>query len=256
MQSWPSRRSDDGQPLLGRLWSAAASWISPAYEIGLADLPALQARSPEYWSQPCAAVCTILVVSYILVFGTQSLISAPCGFDANSRLVVSSLMWTWAIIAAMSTLYIIVGRAGEIHRSHETSLPIPDAVAKQIRAAGSLEQMSNLPGPDDSRTHGTYCVRCLVWRPPAVDPVTKVRQKSHHCRICQRCFVGFDHHCDFFGRCIVQANMPCFMITISMLWVALLTSGIALLVVMASWQPPEDYVAATSTNTSASSLLT
>jgi len=102
---------------------------------------------------------------------------------------------------------------------------------KRALQSGALDESTlftrNIPGPEGSRTCGSYCVRCLVWRPPTRDPVTHALCKSHHCSICQRCVTGFDHHCDFFGRCIVSGNMICFGLTISMLWAGLLTAGAA-----------------------------
>jgi hypothetical protein len=65
---------------------------------------------------------------------------------------------------------------------------------------------------------GSYCVRCLVWRP----------HDAHHCRTCGRCVAGFDHHCGVFGRCIVQGNMPCFSMLIGMLFAGPITAMIAM----------------------------
>jgi len=78
---------------------------------------------------------------------------------------------------------------GVVRRSEGTCFPLPEAVANLLSQGESLQGLQNIAC--DSRT---FCVRCLVWRPDG--------SKAHHCRVCQRCVVDFDHHCVVFGRCI------------------------------------------------------
>merc|ERR1712032_496209 len=96
-----------------------------------------------------------------------------------------------------------------------TCYPIPGEVLQRLVAGQSLDGMKNVNGSDGS----TYCVRCLVWRPPSHE-----LGKAHHCNTCQRCVTGFDHHCGVFGRCIVDGNMPCFYAVIAMFFLGAVTS--------------------------------
>merc|ERR1712139_273725 len=98
--------------------------------------------------------------------------------------------------------------------------PIPGEVAEQLnRGAHAMELKKNVPGPQGHASLGSYCVRCLVWRPPN----HRERGKSHHCGICQRCYTSFDHHCSVFGRCIVGSNLPAFYTLIALVPLAVAT---------------------------------
>ena len=70
----------------------------------------------------------------------------------------------------------------------ETCLPVPPEVAERLRAGAPVpETLRNINSDDGTRT---YCVRCFVWRPAGLQG----RGRPHHCRVCQRCVLHFDHH--------------------------------------------------------------
>lgn len=196
-------------------------------DIPLQSLPPLPARESRYWYQPFTAVVAVGVLSAALVAATRSTAMDEHLPAVQLRAVLVPLIEACAAVAVICTAFVIFAGAGEVRRSAATCYPIPHAVASRLRLSEGLAGLDNLKGPDGSGTLGTYCVRCLVWRPPVHHPVTGEACKSHHCSICQRCVVGFDHHCDFFGRCIVAANMTCFGLTIGMLWAGLLICAVA-----------------------------
>merc|ERR1712232_1319493 len=147
--------------------------------------------------------------------------------------MVVFLIWLWAGIATASTLYIFFGAAGVIRRSPSVCYPIPHEVAEELHKDRNLDHYQTLIESKRIQnvdadiikhpnvvTGASYCVRCLVWRPP----------RSHHCSTCGRCFTGFDHHCGVFGRCIVANNMPCFMANFCMFFAGIITTGAALVV--------------------------
>ena len=90
----------------------------------------------------------------------------------------------------------MLGDAGVVRRTPETCLPVPPEVAERLRAGAPVpETLRNINSDDGTRT---YCVRCFVWRPAGLQG----RGRPHHCRVCQRCVLHFDHHCGVYGRCI------------------------------------------------------
>lgn len=188
----------------------------------MASFPSLPQRHSGYWTEPITGVCVVTILSVLLVAFTQSIaLSAAEGCVGTCRIAVSAI-WAEAVIALCSTAYLIFGAAGEIRRSPGTCYPIPAEVEQRLLSSQSLHGMANVPGPDDNPALGSYCVRCLVWRPKGAG--------GHHCNICQRCCTGFDHHCGVFGRCIVRNNMPCFVTVIGMLFCGIVTVMMAALV--------------------------
>ena len=51
------------------------------------------------------------------------------------------------------------------------------------------------------------CAICKVRQPP----------RTHHCKHCGVCVVGWDHHCQWMGKCIGQKNMCYFHFFLTML---------------------------------------
>lgn len=168
--------------------------------------------------EPVMGVCVVGLLS-------AGLVAVTCGFTLGSEVtqmgeVALVLIWVEASIAALSTLYLLFGTAGEIRRTEATCYPIPKEVEERLRQSMPLHGLANIPGPEHSYMHASYCVRCLVWRPRNSGSV-------HHCAVCQRCVKGFDHHCGVFGRCIVRRNMPCFFANIAMLLAGMVTAVMA-----------------------------
>lgn len=127
-----------------------------------------------------------------------------------------------AALALLCLERILRGDPGVIKRTPATTRPVPRDVADRIRSGRSLDDLTrNITDP----RRGSYCVRCLVWR--------DATKKCHHCRVCARCVVDFDHHCGFYGRCIAgtsrSGNMPYFVL-IGVVGYAALFTVIAFLV--------------------------
>lgn len=165
----------------------------------------LPSRDSDYYCQPYVSVIFVTMLSLAFINAVTS---------SNNLYIY--LNCTWAAIAVLCTAYIIFGAAGEIKRSPRTCYPIPAEAVAKLRGFDDESSVfcKNIHGEGNQ----TYCVRSFVWRPHA----------SHHCKICQRCYTGFDHHCDsFYGRCIVNGSMPCFYLVPAMLLAAILTTILA-----------------------------
>ena len=142
-------------------------------------------------------------------------------------------------IAAFCLWGLICGDPGVVRRTEESCFPLPDYLKHQYRMnrvelgqpLGEVGAGRNIEDKD----HGTYCVRCMVWRDPAGGKADIFSswltqhgcafccdyppKRAHHCRTCQRCVLDFDHHCGIFGRCIAgrgfAGNMGYFKVIIT-----------------------------------------
>jgi len=86
-------------------------------------------------------------------------------------------VWTAAIGALVCLTGLMFGDPGVITRSEERCKPIPHGLIRKQLLAG--QGLSSAIRNYDDPTHGSYCVRCLIWR--------RAADKAHHCSICQRC---------------------------------------------------------------------
>jgi hypothetical protein len=186
------------------LWQTIEDGASPyaspevwAAALPISELPELPRRSKKYFAQPFLGLCLVGSVSTLCVSLTRELASE----NDNSQFVkkLHYIVCACAAMAGTSTAYIIFGKAGEVRRSDSTCYPIPKEVAVRLMQKQPLDGLGNIVCSADGRS---YCVRCLLWR-----PAQQRYMRSHHCQICQRCHMDFDHHCAVFGRCIVGGNL-------------------------------------------------
>mmetsp|Transcript_59112 Transcript_59112/g.157306 ORF Transcript_59112/g.157306 Transcript_59112/m.157306 type:complete len:218 (-) Transcript_59112:91-744(-) len=190
-----------------------------AEDIRICDLPPLPSRDPAYFTEPLLGV--------LIVGGLTSMTVVACHFLATPamKVIVLPLIWMWAGLATCGVLFLLFGSPGVVRRSPVTCYPIPPEVQSRLLSSRPLHGLGNVVGPENSETHGSYCIRCFVWRPPSTSG-----NVSHHCGVCQRCVIGFDHHCGVYGRCIVKGNMPCFYLVLLMLPAGISTLLIAILI--------------------------
>jgi hypothetical protein len=88
--------------------------------------------------------------------------------------------------------------------------PASAAFVCQPVAADSNHRVSSavssapFPSPDP-----TYCDKCKIVRPA----------RCHHCAICNRCVLQFDHHCMWLNNCIGYNNYRSFLMTLFFLMI-------------------------------------
>lgn len=193
----------------------------PTGEIPLSALPPLPARGSGYHSEPIVGFLLVVGICCVLVG-----LSFHGAVQQRGAITIAKaclgIVALWAAVAISCIMSLLFGAApDEIKRSNSTCYPMPAEVAQQLLSGrGTPLTGSNVDGPRGSPRLGTYCVRCLVWRPP---PKTEAG-RPHHCNVCQRCVVGFDHHCNLFGRCITRGNLPTFYLLVSMLPMGVVTA--------------------------------
>mmetsp|Transcript_10111 Transcript_10111/g.21189 ORF Transcript_10111/g.21189 Transcript_10111/m.21189 type:complete len:463 (-) Transcript_10111:1500-2888(-) len=66
-------------------------------------------------------------------------------------------------------------------------------------AYGNSKQIKHFPRSED-----TFCNKCQIQRPP----------RCHHCSICDRCVLQFDHHCVWLNNCVGYNNHRAFILTL------------------------------------------
>mmetsp|Transcript_52564 Transcript_52564/g.127325 ORF Transcript_52564/g.127325 Transcript_52564/m.127325 type:complete len:557 (+) Transcript_52564:146-1816(+) len=70
------------------------------------------------------------------------------------------------------------------------------------RARTDLDTATTFPTLDR-----TYCKKCNIWRPA----------RCHHCSVCDRCVLQFDHHCGWLNNCVGYYNYRHFFLTLTLL---------------------------------------
>ena len=161
----------------------------PALALDLPPLPLPDRRLRR--REASVGVATIVsVIGFVL--GLSHAAARAAAFREIYR-AYFFLMYSCASLALMCLERILRGDPGVICRSRENCEPMPQVVREKLKKGQPLTDLRNVYHHQSRRSHGSsYCVRCLVWRPP----------KSHHCATCQRCVRHFDHHCALLGRCI------------------------------------------------------
>ena len=171
-----------------------------------------------------------------LVAGASSLVVVAAELCA-SFLAPSAVTRVPATVAELATVSaacclfaIRSSTSAVLQRTHETALPIPEAVAAALAGKADMPVSNIVEG--DGRS---YCVRCFVWRPKDVE--------CHHCRVCQRCTVHFDHHCHILGRCIggagLRGNLLPFRVLLASTAVGVLSCFITLIVAILTLLNPD-----------------
>ena len=171
------------------------------------DLPPLPKRNHGVRFSECSSgVCLILSLVGILV--AMPMLFPPQGTPRFSLPPPTSFnfigllgLFVLAALAVICLCAILLLDPGTIKRSQQTCFPLPREVEARLRAKQSLEGLRNLQ-PDLALIRSrlvtedqTYCVRCCVWRPSGSQDSYSASVRCHHCSVCQRCVMHFDHHC-------------------------------------------------------------
>ena len=177
-------------------------------ELSIEDLPPLPSPVRKVQRRQEGLGCALVLGITAFLVGATHGISSIEDLSPTFVWTCRGCIYTEALLALSCLIGLMLADPGVIQRTPETCSPIPVQVQELLlRGEEAVENVTDGPR--------TFCVRCLVWRPekPAgFHPWYKLglQMKPHHCRICQRCVVHFDHHCGVFGRCIGAGNIGFF----------------------------------------------
>ena len=198
-----------------------------------ADLPPLPTPNHAVRRRQHAVGCTVVLSLCAFLSGSAWSLLVLEELPALIGTVLVGCLLSESLVACTCLAGLRWCDPGVISRN--PALPMPVEVSRQL-VAGEAIPAKNVV---DAK-HGTFCVRCLVWRPtaPAHAPrcsaaacelahsetascaerfparllrgVCSHAGTPHHCSICNRCVRDFSHHCGFFGRCIAGGNIAFF----------------------------------------------
>jgi hypothetical protein len=158
--------------------------------------PMPQPRRGQMRSEASCGCVTVLGVIAACVGGTYLFVSVVGSWEFPH--IFHYIIGVEAAVAIICLLGLLLGDPGTLKRSEARCTPIPEGTIRDFLLQG--KPVPTTVGNFRDPARGTYCVRCLLWR-------EKAEREVHHCRICQRCVVDFDHHCGVFGRCIAGRGL-------------------------------------------------
>lgn len=184
----------------------------------LARLPPLP--TPQHGRRNLQVTCGVIVIGCIIVLMLGIAVLQLMSFMDWYNGAILAVIAADAAVAVACLLGVLLVDPGVVQRTRATVLPLPKEVQELLDSKKNWAHgdSTNIVGADGR----TFCVRCLVWRPDGSDRTLERerecgfclesggpglcagggRRSVHHCSICQRCVVDFDHHCGVLGRCI------------------------------------------------------
>ena len=164
----------------------------------IASLPPMPRPSKEKTAQARVGILFSVVALATVIVPLHA--SSPGDYPPPMTVspIWIGVLWAEAVAILACVIGILHVDPCTIARTPETCLPLPPIVATSLHD-GTLDDLRDFNILDEPSGR-VFCVRCLVWRPAGAKGTSK--RRTHHCRICQRCSVDFDHHCVLFGRCI------------------------------------------------------
>jgi hypothetical protein len=157
----------------------------------LDELPPLPKQNLGTMRAQACTGCSVVLLMIGLLVGLPHMVRPNVGArfaEGGAIPVLLIILYAEAAVAIFCLCGLMFGDPGTLKRSADRCFPLPQPVIQRIRARQSLAGLENIHEGEKS-----FCVRCMIWRPDVLPP--RYRDNTHHCSVCQRCVVDFDHHC-------------------------------------------------------------
>jgi hypothetical protein len=202
---------------LNKCTVAAAGDAPPSAELLLAKMPPLP--SPNLGTMRREAALGSAVVASICggCITVGHLGAHLLGDETPAGAALLALIYAQAVLALGCLAGLLLGDPGAVTRGAASQLPVPAEVAARLAAGEPLDGLANV----ENANHGSYCVRCCVWRPPpeVLHAARQARRAAAGpCGPCVACWFGGGggrvkkaHHCQVclvFSRAIEAEAEP------------------------------------------------
>lgn len=123
------------------------------------------------------------------------------------KLIFSGLFYFLAFMTALCHTVSMVIDPGEVNQERlSASYKAERQGNGELRLEPKEANQKSISNKDRnsiiSKLYNSYCTRCKADRP----------ERTHHCRVCDRCVLKMDHHCPWIANCVGFYNQKAFIL--------------------------------------------
>lgn len=136
----------------------------------------------------CMLNCPVSITLFVYAAGCYT---NYCIGSANLYLLIP--FYVFFALSLLSLAFAFFLSPGSIPESFS-----PDFLPEDSK----VTYMNDFSEIDFSLSRLGFCKKCDLYRPP----------RCHHCSVCQKCILRFEHHCPFIGNCVGYRNQKSFIL--------------------------------------------